>query len=60
MNVSLYDKRDFTDVMKFGSQDFSGIIWVEPKFKKAEGDLTIEGGDVTMEAEGRSDISQRM
>lgn len=33
---------------------------MEPKFKKAEGDLTIEGGDVTMEAEGRSDISQRM
>lgn len=60
MNVSLYDKRDFTDVMKFNSQDFSGIIWVEPTFKKAEGDLTIEGGDVTMEAEGRSDISQRM
>lgn len=33
---------------------------MEPTFKKAEGDLTIEGGDVTMEAEGRSDISQRM
>lgn len=33
---------------------------MEPKFKKAEGDLTIEGGDVTTEVEGRSDMSQRM
>lgn len=60
MNVSLYDKRDFTDVIKLGSQDFSGIIWVEPTFKEAEGDLTIEGGNVTMEAGGWSDMSQRM
>lgn len=33
---------------------------MEPKFKEAEGDLTIEGGNVTMEAGDWSDMSQRM